>query len=221
MEAVGGDVTVPTLPARASAAAATSPAWQQRRPVTMYRRRRRRDRDPADIVVAGGTPVADDDEDVDDEGDEDDDEDDTGRREGDDVDGAAGRAGVRSAADEAPDVKRPRATTTATATTTTTQRQRQQRGGRGVVGGRKGATKGQNMKQLFLDLGQKNFGHVKCTTCGLLYARGEEADERTHAAYHAEAARVGHVFKLRSLFFLCPSRFVCTFRKYPPFFLFF
>ena len=41
------------------------------------------------------------------------------------------------------------------------------------------------MKQLFLDLGQKNFGHVTCATCGLLYAKGEPADERTHDAYHA------------------------------------
>ena len=45
---------------------------------------------------------------------------------------------------------------------------------------------GSNMKQLFLDLGQKNFGHVTCATCGLLYARGEAADERTHAAFHAQ-----------------------------------
>ena len=40
-------------------------------------------------------------------------------------------------------------------------------------------------KQLFLDLGQKSFGHVTCATCGLLYAKGEREDERTHAAYHA------------------------------------
>ena len=42
------------------------------------------------------------------------------------------------------------------------------------------------MKQLFLDLGQKNFGHCKCPTCGLLYAKGEPEDERTHAKFHAE-----------------------------------
>ena len=40
-------------------------------------------------------------------------------------------------------------------------------------------------KQLFLDLGQKSFGHVTCPTCGLLYAKGEREDERTHATYHA------------------------------------
>ena len=50
-----------------------------------------------------------------------------------------------------------------------------------------GGGSGGAMKQLFLDLGQKNFGHVKCGVCGLLYARGEAADERTHAAYHAQA----------------------------------
>lgn len=41
-------------------------------------------------------------------------------------------------------------------------------------------------KQLFLDLGQKSFGHVTCVVCGLLYAKGEPADETTHAAYHAK-----------------------------------
>lgn len=43
------------------------------------------------------------------------------------------------------------------------------------------------MKQLYLDLGQKNFGHVRCPTCGLLYARGEAEDERVHADFHARA----------------------------------
>ena len=43
------------------------------------------------------------------------------------------------------------------------------------------------MKQLFLDLGQKNFGHRKCPECGMLYAVGEPEDERTHAKFHAEA----------------------------------
>ena len=41
-------------------------------------------------------------------------------------------------------------------------------------------------KQLFLDLGQKSFGHVVCAVCGLLYARGER-DEKTHDAFHAGA----------------------------------
>lgn len=44
---------------------------------------------------------------------------------------------------------------------------------------------GGKTKQLFLDLGQKSFGHVTCATCGLLYAKGEREDERTHATYHA------------------------------------
>ena len=42
-----------------------------------------------------------------------------------------------------------------------------------------------NTKQLFLDLGQKSFGHVTCAVCGLLFAKGEPADEKTHASYHA------------------------------------
>ena len=44
-------------------------------------------------------------------------------------------------------------------------------------------------KQLFLDLGQKSFGHVVCAVCGLLYARGEPRDEKTHDAFHAERVR--------------------------------
>lgn len=53
------------------------------------------------------------------------------------------------------------------------------------VGGNALPKKTKQTKQLFLDLGQKSFGHVTCATCGLLYAKGEREDERTHAAYHA------------------------------------
>ncbi|EEH52266.1 uncharacterized protein MICPUCDRAFT_49025 [Micromonas pusilla CCMP1545] len=67
------------------------------------------------------------------------------------------------------------ATTTTTTTTTTTS---------STIASTSAAS-APMMKQLFLDLGQKNFGHVTCATCGLLYAKGEPADERTHDAYHA------------------------------------
>ena len=48
------------------------------------------------------------------------------------------------------------------------------------VGGNALPKKTKQTKQLFLDLGQKSFGHVTCPTCGLLYAKGEREDERTH-----------------------------------------
>ena len=47
------------------------------------------------------------------------------------------------------------------------------------VGGNALPKKTKQTKQLFLDLGQKSFGHVTCATCGLLYAKGEREDERT------------------------------------------
>jgi len=40
-------------------------------------------------------------------------------------------------------------------------------------------------KQLHLDAGQSDFGHATCARCGMVYARGEDEDERLHAAFHA------------------------------------
>ncbi|QDZ17940.1 hypothetical protein A3770_01p04580 [Chloropicon primus] len=40
------------------------------------------------------------------------------------------------------------------------------------------------LRQAYLDLGQSNFGPVKCPTCGLLYTIGEPTDERTHRQFH-------------------------------------
>lgn len=42
-------------------------------------------------------------------------------------------------------------------------------------------------RQLHLDLGQADFGHATCAQCSMVYARGEAADERLHAVFHAAA----------------------------------
>lgn len=41
-------------------------------------------------------------------------------------------------------------------------------------------------EQYCLDFGQKNIDPIRCKTCGMLYAVGEESDEKQHAKYHAE-----------------------------------
>lgn len=41
-----------------------------------------------------------------------------------------------------------------------------------------------NLTQLCLDLGQKNFGHVTCQACGMVYSRGETQDEADHSKFH-------------------------------------
>lgn len=41
-------------------------------------------------------------------------------------------------------------------------------------------------EQYCLDFGQKNIDPIKCATCGMMYAVGEESDEKQHAKYHAE-----------------------------------
>eukprot|EP00958_Prasinococcus_capsulatus_P019374 scaffold2378_cov424-Prasinococcus_capsulatus_cf.AAC.2 len=52
-------------------------------------------------------------------------------------------------------------------------------------------------QQLFLDVGQKNFDHVTCKVCGLLYAKGQPSDERTHASHHSNYVH-GVRFQVRS-----------------------
>lgn len=41
-------------------------------------------------------------------------------------------------------------------------------------------------EQYILDFGQKNVDPIRCPTCGMLYAVGEESDEKHHAKFHAE-----------------------------------
>lgn len=38
--------------------------------------------------------------------------------------------------------------------------------------------------QYFLDLGQADFSHTTCSSCGLVYARGLESDEKLHTSFH-------------------------------------
>jgi hypothetical protein len=40
------------------------------------------------------------------------------------------------------------------------------------------------IKQYFLDLGQADFSHTTCPSCGLVYARGEYTDEKLHTSFH-------------------------------------
>ncbi|GAB4818787.1 hypothetical protein N2152v2_005833 [Parachlorella kessleri] len=55
---------------------------------------------------------------------------------------------------------------------------RRQQAGKGAAGS------GRQLTQMHLDVGQRDFHLSKCAVCGLLYAKGEESDEKTHAAYH-------------------------------------
>lgn len=48
-------------------------------------------------------------------------------------------------------------------------------------------SKVQNGKtQMHLDLGQKEFSSSKCPVCGMLYAKGQETDEKLHKVHHAQ-----------------------------------
>ncbi|XP_066929923.1 N-acetyltransferase ESCO1-like isoform X2 [Clytia hemisphaerica] len=39
-------------------------------------------------------------------------------------------------------------------------------------------------EQMYIDVGQKDFGHVKCESCGMVYTKSQEEDEEQHAKYH-------------------------------------
>lgn len=41
-------------------------------------------------------------------------------------------------------------------------------------------------EQYCLDFGQKNIDPIRCATCGMYYAVGEESDEKQHAKFHSE-----------------------------------
>ena len=45
------------------------------------------------------------------------------------------------------------------------------------------------LRQIYLDLGQSSFGHTTCTVCGLVYTKGEPADEKMHKLYHKECLK--------------------------------
>ncbi|XP_046857540.1 N-acetyltransferase ESCO1-like isoform X2 [Xenia sp. Carnegie-2017] len=39
-------------------------------------------------------------------------------------------------------------------------------------------------QQMFLDLGQRNFGHTTCATCGMIYTNSQPEDEAYHGKFH-------------------------------------
>lgn len=50
-------------------------------------------------------------------------------------------------------------------------------------------SKSQKYQQLCLDLGQKNFGHVTCKVCGMVYTFGQAEDEGEHSKFHRKYLR--------------------------------
>lgn len=51
--------------------------------------------------------------------------------------------------------------------------------------------------QYFLDLGQADFSHTTCSSCGLVYARGLESDEKLHTSFHRSQLKGIH-FKVHN-----------------------
>nr|XP_047143528.1 N-acetyltransferase ESCO2 isoform X4 [Hydra vulgaris] len=49
---------------------------------------------------------------------------------------------------------------------------------------KKCTTNNSGKEQTYIDLGQKNFGHVTCTICGMVYTKSQVDDETQHAKYH-------------------------------------
>ena len=41
-------------------------------------------------------------------------------------------------------------------------------------------------KQMFLDLGQKNFGVSSCKVCGMMFSSGLSEDDTLHKKFHAQ-----------------------------------
>src|SRR3990167_5801398 len=41
-------------------------------------------------------------------------------------------------------------------------------------------------KQMFLDLGQKNFGVSSCSICGMMFSSGLSEDDSLHKKFHAQ-----------------------------------
>eukprot|EP00249_Psilotum_nudum_P018619 c26889_g1_i2 orf=877-2010(+) len=54
------------------------------------------------------------------------------------------------------------------------------------------------LRQYFLDLGQSDFSYTTCQICGLLYACGQEDDEKLHATFHKNCL-VGIRFKVKEV----------------------
>lgn len=59
--------------------------------------------------------------------------------------------------------------------------------------------KKRSYSQYHLELGQSNFLLHTCSVCGLMYARGDERDEKLHKTFHKEYEQ-GIAFKVNYLF---------------------
>lgn len=59
--------------------------------------------------------------------------------------------------------------------------------------------------QYFLDLGQADFSHTTCSSCGLVYARGLESDEKLHTSFHRSQLKGIH-FKVHTSTACVPSQ---------------
>lgn len=59
----------------------------------------------------------------------------------------------------------------------------------------------------FQDIGQKDFGHVKCDTCGMVYTKNQEEDEEQHAKYHQ---RIVRKLRFNVRFFIATKNIIFT-----------
>ncbi|ONM16232.1 Protein CHROMOSOME TRANSMISSION FIDELITY 7 [Zea mays] len=57
-------------------------------------------------------------------------------------------------------------------------------------------SKKRNYAQLHLELGQPDFVLHTCSVCGMMYARGNDEDEKVHRAYHKSYSE-GVPFKVK------------------------
>lgn len=64
--------------------------------------------------------------------------------------------------------------------------------------------------QYHLELGQSDFVLHSCAVCGMMYARGDQEDEKTHKAFHKNYYE-GIAFKV---FVEMPMRQFCAIRVY-------
>ena len=63
-------------------------------------------------------------------------------------------------------------------------------------------SKKRNYAQFHLELGQPDFLLHTCSVCGMMYARGNDEDEKVHRAYHKSYSG-GVPFKVKVFYALC------------------
>jgi N-acetyltransferase len=62
-------------------------------------------------------------------------------------------------------------------------------------------SKKRSYAQYHLELGQSDFLLHRCAVCGMLYARGDIEDEKSHKSYHKEFCE-GIAFKVLALYLI-------------------